>query len=94
MIEHRRKRAHVATVRRAVRCHASQLPAYSLFEDVGEEQQQMLWGVQTYYRVFGLKNGGRDIEDNLFDGLRQEELSKMSFLRYPGTGSNLVKAHQ
>jgi hypothetical protein len=51
----------------------SQLPASSLFEGVSEEQQQVLWGVQTYYRVFSLKNGGRGIEDDLFDGLRQEE---------------------
>lgn len=65
--------AHLPTVKRAVRCHESQLPAYSLFENVGEEQQQVLWGVQTYYRVFSLKNGGRSIEDDLFEGLRGGE---------------------
>ena len=36
--------AYLSTVRRAVRCHDSQLTAYSLFEDVGEEQQHVLWG--------------------------------------------------
>ena len=65
--------AYLSMVKRAVRCHTSQLPAYSLFEDVSEEQQQVLWGMQRYYRVFSLKNGGRGIEDDLFDGLRQEE---------------------
>jgi hypothetical protein len=65
--------AYLSTVRRAMRCHDSQLPAYSLFEDVGEEQQHVLWGVQTYYRVFSLKNGGRSIEDDLFEGLREGE---------------------
>ena len=65
--------AYLSTVKRAVRCHASQLPAYSLFEDVSEERQQVLWGMQTYYRVFSLKNGGRDIEEDLFDGLCEEE---------------------
>ena len=65
--------AYLSTVRRAVRCHDSQLPAYSLFEDVSEEQLQVLWGAQMYYRVFSLKNGGRSIEDDLFEGLRQEE---------------------
>jgi LmbE family N-acetylglucosaminyl deacetylase len=65
--------AYLSTVRRAVRSHISQLPAYSLFEDMSEEQQQVLWGMQAYYRVFSLKNGGRGIEDDLFVGLRQEE---------------------
>lgn len=64
-------RAYVPTVRRAVRCHASQLPAYSLLEDVGDERQQVIWGVQTYYRVFSLTNGGRGVEDDLFDGVRE-----------------------
>lgn len=64
--------AYRATVRQAVRCHASQLPAYSLLENMSEGQQQVLWGAYTYYRAFSLKNGGRGIEDDLFDGLRQE----------------------
>src|SRR5579884_4020339 len=68
-------RAYLSTVKRAVRCHYSQLPAYSLVEDASEQQQHVLWGVQTYYRVFSLKNGGRDIEDDLFDGLREGERS-------------------
>jgi LmbE family N-acetylglucosaminyl deacetylase len=65
--------AYLSTVRQAVRCHDSQLPAYSLFEDVSEGQLQVLWAVQTYYRVFSLKNGGRGIEDDLFAGLREGE---------------------
>lgn len=64
---------YLSTVKRAVRCHDSQIPAYSLFEDAGEEQQDVLWGVQTYYRVFSLSNGGRAIEDDLFEGLREGE---------------------
>ncbi len=63
--------AYLSTVKRAVRCHNSQLPAYSLFENVSEEQLHVLWGMQTYYRVFSLKNGGRGIEDDLFDGLQE-----------------------
>jgi LmbE family N-acetylglucosaminyl deacetylase len=68
---------YLSTVKRAVRCHSSQLPAYSLFEDVCVEQQQVLWRVQTYYRVFSLKNGGRSIEDDLFEGLREGERSQI-----------------
>lgn len=64
---------YLATVKRAVRCHRSQLPAYSLFENMSEEQQHMIWGVQTYYRVFSLNNGGRHRENDLFEGLRAEE---------------------
>jgi hypothetical protein len=29
-----------------------------------------LWGTQTFYRVFSLVNGGREVEEDLFVGLR------------------------
>jgi LmbE family N-acetylglucosaminyl deacetylase len=65
--------SYLSTVKQAVRCHDSQLPAYTLFEDVSEEQLQVLWGAQTYYRVFSLKSGGRCLENDLFEGLREGE---------------------
>ena len=58
------------TVWRAVCCHQTQLPAYTLLERLPEEKHQALWGCQTYYRTFSLVNGGRTIENDVFEGLR------------------------
>ncbi|HLX56024.1 MAG TPA: PIG-L family deacetylase [Ktedonobacteraceae bacterium] len=58
------------TVWKAVRCHQTQLPAYHLLERLPEEKHQGLWGCQTYYRAFSLVNGGRTVENDLFEGLR------------------------
>ena len=54
----------------AVACHRSQLKAYQALIDLPEEQQKILWGCRSYYRVFSLVNGGRQVEDDLFAGLR------------------------
>jgi LmbE family N-acetylglucosaminyl deacetylase len=59
-----------STVWRAVCCHQTQLPAYLLLEGLPEEQHQVLWGCQTFYRAFSLVNGGRTVEHDLFEGLR------------------------
>jgi LmbE family N-acetylglucosaminyl deacetylase len=58
------------TVWKAVRYHQTQLPAYHLLEDLPEEQHKVLWGCQTFYRAFSLVNGGRTVENDLFEGLR------------------------
>ena len=63
--------AHWRTVWQAVLCHRSQLPAYSRFESVPEESHHILWGQRTFYRAFSLVNGGRKMERDLFEGLRQ-----------------------
>ncbi len=54
----------------AVTCHRTQLPGYESLRQLPEEQQQALWGVEAYYRVFSLANGGRQVEPDLFAGLR------------------------
>jgi LmbE family N-acetylglucosaminyl deacetylase len=56
---------------RAVRCHRSQLPAYEVLAALPEERHRQLWGDQTFYRVFSHVNGGRAVERDLFEGLRQ-----------------------
>lgn len=61
---------HWQTVWRAVSCHRSQLPQYAVLEHLSEEHQQALWGTQSFYRVFSLVNGGREVERDLFAGLR------------------------
>jgi LmbE family N-acetylglucosaminyl deacetylase len=55
----------------AVRCHRTQLPVYEALDQVSEEQHRILWNSQTYYRAFSLINGGRKVEQDLFEGLRQ-----------------------
>jgi len=58
------------TVWEAILCHQSQLVAYRQLEHASKEHQEELWDTQTYYRAFSLVNGGRRVEDDLFEGLR------------------------
>jgi hypothetical protein len=62
--------AYQQLVWRAVCCHQTQLPAYSQLEQLSDEKLKVLWGIQTYYCVFSLVNGGRRVENDLFEGLR------------------------
>ncbi len=54
----------------AIICHQTQLPAYYKLEHLPEEQRKVLWETQNYYRAFSLVNGGRQVEVDLFEGLR------------------------
>ena len=63
--------AYWSTVWRAVCCHKTQMSIYKKMENLSEEHHQGLWGVQEYYRVFSLVNGGRKRESDLFEGLRE-----------------------
>lgn len=63
-------REYRQTVWEAIYCHQSQLSAYHKLEHLSKEHQRELWDSQTYYRVFSLVNGGRRVEDDLFEGLR------------------------
>jgi LmbE family N-acetylglucosaminyl deacetylase len=54
----------------AISCHRSQLADYQALMDLPAEHHQNLWGCQGYYRAFSLVNGGREMEDDLFEGLR------------------------
>ena len=58
------------TVARAISCHRTQLPAYYVLENLPPEQRETLWGTQGYYRAFSRVNGGRQLEEDLFEGLR------------------------
>lgn len=55
---------------RAVQCHQTQMSIYKNLETLAAEHHRALWGVQEFYRVFSLVNGGRAIEADLFEGLR------------------------
>jgi len=63
-------REYRQTVWEAILCHESQLAVYRQLEHISQEYQKELWESQTYYRAFSLANGGRDVEDDLFAGLR------------------------
>jgi len=63
-------REYRQTVWQAILCHESQLAAYRQLEHVSRGHQKELWDTQNYYRAFSLVNGGRQIEDDLFAGLR------------------------
>ncbi|MEN8374319.1 MAG: PIG-L deacetylase family protein [Gemmatimonadota bacterium] len=63
-------REHWETVWSAVQCHQSQIRIYAALGELGEEHQHALWGLQEFYRVYSLVNGGRARETDLFEGLR------------------------
>jgi LmbE family N-acetylglucosaminyl deacetylase len=62
--------AYQQIVWRAVSCHQTQLPAYSQLGRLSDEKLKVLWGIQTFYRVFSLVNSGRRRENDFFEGLR------------------------
>lgn len=62
--------AYWAQVWQAVTCHQTQLPGYQLLKALPDEHHANLWGSQTYYRAFSLVNSSRDVERDLFAGLR------------------------
>jgi LmbE family N-acetylglucosaminyl deacetylase len=54
---------------KAVQCHKTQMSIYRNLENLTEEQHKSFWGVQEYYRVVSLINGGRKLETDLFEGI-------------------------
>jgi LmbE family N-acetylglucosaminyl deacetylase len=63
-------RAHWPQVWQAISCHRSQIPAFEELGRLTDERQAELWGTQHLYRAFSLVNGGRQLETDLFAGLR------------------------
>jgi LmbE family N-acetylglucosaminyl deacetylase len=61
---------HWPAVWRAVQCHASQMSIYERLTELPEELHRELWGAQSFYRALSLVNGGRELETDLFAGLR------------------------
>jgi LmbE family N-acetylglucosaminyl deacetylase len=57
---------------RAIQCHQSQLPSLGMLAEIHEEAGVAVLAMQgTFYRVFSLVNGGREVEKDLFEGVRQ-----------------------
>lgn len=61
---------HWRTAFEAVQCHRSQLKGYGDLSRLSQEQNHLLWGRLCYYRAFSQVNGGRQLESDLFAGLR------------------------
>jgi len=56
---------------RAVSCHRSQIAIYGQLSQLSAEHHRALWGSQEFYRAMSLVNGGRRLETDLFEGLRE-----------------------
>jgi LmbE family N-acetylglucosaminyl deacetylase len=53
----------------AIQCHMTQLVGMAGLHQLTPEQHRKAWGTGTFYRAFSLVNGGRKIEDDLFEGI-------------------------
>lgn len=59
------------TAWRAIQCHQSQLPTLGKMAELSEDAAVAVLAMQgTFYRAFSLVNGGRNVETDLFEGLR------------------------
>ena len=54
----------------AIRCHKTQLAIYKNLERLTEVEHEFIWGSQEFYRVMSIVNGGRKVEDDLFEGIK------------------------
>jgi LmbE family N-acetylglucosaminyl deacetylase len=61
---------YIETVHKAVLCHKSQLPGYGPLGASTAKEMSKWFGKGSFYRVFSLVNGGRNLESDLFEGLR------------------------
>jgi LmbE family N-acetylglucosaminyl deacetylase len=62
---------HCHTAWRAIRCHQSQLPSLGSIAEMPPDAVASVLAMQgTFFRAFSLVNGGREVETDLFEGLR------------------------
>jgi LmbE family N-acetylglucosaminyl deacetylase len=61
---------YLEKVRNAIRCHKSQLPGYGPMADWSLEELSKVFAAGNFYRAFSLVNSGRNVETDLFEGLR------------------------
>lgn len=62
---------HARTVLEAIYCHKSQLASLGPLLELPQERLLTILNLQgTFYRAFSLVNGGRSVETDLFEGLR------------------------
>lgn len=61
---------YLEKVQHAIRCHKSQLPGYGPIAEWSVEELSNVFGTGNFYRAFSLVNSGRNVETDLFEGLR------------------------
>lgn len=61
---------YVKQVRAAIHCHKSQLPGYGPIKEWDEKAIARFFGTGNFYRAYSLVNAGRNVETDLFEGLR------------------------
>ncbi len=62
---------YCAVAWKAIQCHKSQLPALGALAEMQADAAVVVLATQgMFYRVFSLVNGGRQVETDLFEGLR------------------------
>jgi len=66
-------RDHFDACWKAILCHKSQLPGLGPLVDLPRERLLEIWGGGTFVRIFSLVNGGRKVETDLFEGIRETE---------------------
>ena len=64
-------RQFVEKVWQAISCHESQMSVYTQLAYLSPQHRDAVWGVQCFYRVFSMVNGGRACETDLFEGIRR-----------------------
>jgi LmbE family N-acetylglucosaminyl deacetylase len=63
-------RDHFDSAWKATLCHRSQLPGYGPLVELPKETLIGFLGLGTFVRIFSLVNGDRQVETDLFEGLR------------------------
>jgi LmbE family N-acetylglucosaminyl deacetylase len=61
-------------VQQAILCHKSQLPGFGSMAKWTLPQLSLIFGMGNYYRAFSLVNGGRAVETDLFEGIKESGL--------------------
>lgn len=59
------------TAWQAILCHQSQSHTLEVLRKLPEETHRQVWGQGSFYRVYSLVNGGRQPEQDLFEGLEE-----------------------
>ena len=57
-------------VQKAIQCHKSQLPGYGPISEWSSDELAKIFGTGNFYRAYSFVNGGRNVETDLFEGLR------------------------
>jgi LmbE family N-acetylglucosaminyl deacetylase len=57
-------------VQKAILCHKSQLPGYGPISEWSADELAKIFAIGNFYRAYSLVNGGRNVEADLFKGLK------------------------